>query len=140
MAAFVDLKGFPKEVDGLENWEYRYDEPIDGENAKMADTATRDRLLDARRQLVEEYERETLEWIKSDSGNAAARKESRNATADRLKESYWELDPYLRARSVYDRIGMIKPDGALDLYAKRDATTGNGAHKATAETSADDVD
>lgn len=140
MAAFVDLKGLPKEVDGSEDWEYRYDEPIEGENAKMADTATKDRLLGARRQLVDEYERQTLDWIKGDSGGAAARKESRNATAARLRENYWELDPYIRARSVYDRIGMIKPGGGVDLYATRNGTTNNGANKPTAETSADDVD
>lgn len=140
MAGFVDLDGLPKEVDGTEDWEYRYNEPVDGENAKMADTATRDRLLDARRQLIEEYERETIGWIKSDGGDAAARKEARNATAARLRENYWDLDPYIRARSVYDRMGMIKPGGALDLYATSNGTADNGAHKPAAETSADDVD
>lgn len=140
MASFIDLQGLPKEVDGSAEWQYRYDEPIEGENAKMADTATRDSLLDARRRLIDEYERETLEWIRSDSSSAAARKDSRNATATRLMENYWELDPYIRARSLYDRVGMIKPGGGLDLYAWGNGATGNGAHQPPADTSADDVD
>lgn len=140
MEAFVDLKGLPREIDGYEDWEYRYEEPVEGENAKMADTATRDRLLDARRQLIEEYERETLDWVKGDTGHAAARKESRNATAARLRENYWEVDPYIRARSVYDRIGMIKPGGGLDFYATTNGTPGKGAPKSAAGTTPDDVD
>lgn len=140
MAPFVDLQGLPKEVDGLEDWEYRYDEPVQGENAKMADTTTRDRLLSTRQQLVDEYERETLMWVQSDGDDAAARRDSRTAIADRLKENYWELDPYIRARSVCDRVGMIKPDGGLNLSATKDGAASNGTNKPAAETSADDVD
>lgn len=140
MAPFVDLQGLPKEVDGLEDWEYRYDEPVQGENAKMADTATRDRLLSTRQQLVDEYERETLMWVQSDGDDAAAHRDSRTAIADRLRENYWELDPYIRARSVCDRVGMIKPDGGLDVSATKDGAASNGTHKPAAETSADDVD
>lgn len=140
MASFVDLQGLPKEVDGLEDWEYRYDEPVEGENAKMTDTATRDRLLSTRQQLVDEYERETLKWIKSDGDEAAACKATRTVIADRLRENYWEVDPYIRARSVCDRIGMIKPNGGFDFSATKYSAASNGTNKPAAETSADDVD
>lgn len=140
MASFVDLQGLPKEVDGLEDWEYRYDEPVEGENAKMTDTATRDRLLSTRQQLVDEYERETLKWIKSDGDEAAACNATRTVIADRLRENYWEVDPYIRARSVCDRIGMIKPNGGLDFSATKYSAVSNGSNKPAAETSADDVD
>ncbi|SPO05079.1 related to phosphatidylinositol transfer protein [Cephalotrichum gorgonifer] len=143
MAAFVDLTGLPKEVDGLEEWNYHYDEPVEGENAKMADTATRDRISDARQQLIAEYEQETLRWIKRGSGDtAAACKESRTAIAAKLRENYWELDPYIRARSLWDRTGMIKPGGVLDFYPhrNRNGATSNGNSGSAVETSADDVD
>lgn len=141
MAAYVDLEGLPKEVDGLEEWEYHYDEPAEGENADMADVTTRDRLMDTRRQLIDAYEQETLKWIKNGGGEtAAACKESRDATAARLKENYWELDPYLRARSLYDRCGMIKPGGGIDFYPDKNVATNNGAGEPAIETSADDVD
>ncbi|MBE3049195.1 hypothetical protein IMZ48_43200 [Candidatus Bathyarchaeota archaeon] len=141
MESYIDLSGLPKEVDGTLDWEYKYTEPVEGENAKMADTETRDRILDARRQLIDEYERETLEWIKSDdSSDAVARKHSRSAIAGRLLENYWEVDPYIRSRSIYDRMGMIKPGGKLDLNAWEKVAAGNGARQPAAETSADDVD
>lgn len=139
MAAFVDLEGLPKEVDGSYDWEYRYHEPIDNENAKMADTATRDRLLNARMQLVDQYERETLDWIKGGSDNATAQKDARNATAISLRDNYWDLDPYVRARSLYDRIGMIKPGGVLDPYAWGKGVTNNDPENSATETP-DDVD
>jgi hypothetical protein len=141
MAAYVDLEGFPKEADGLEDWEYRYEEPIEGENAKMADAATRDRLLTTRRQLTDAYEQETLKWIKhGNKDSAAACKDARNATAAQLTKNYWEVDPYIRARSVYDRCGMIKPGGEVDFYPNRARTTSTAGTEAAFETSADDVD
>jgi hypothetical protein len=54
-----------------------------------------------------------------------------------LKVDYWNLDPYVRARSLYDRTGALKSDGNVDWYAvKKEETNGTAAP----ETSADDVD
>jgi CRAL/TRIO-like protein len=120
MSEFVDLDKLPKEVDGNSDWEYRYVEPIEGENAKMSDTATRDKLLEAREQLVKEYELATLEWLNgSDAEKTAAVKERRNVIAAKLRDDYWNLDPYLRARSLFDRIGMIQPGGKIEFYPEQ---------------------
>lgn len=138
MASYVDLERLPKEVDGKEDWEYRYIEPLDGENRLMADTATRDRLLETRRGLVEEYERATQSWAQSATpAEAQGHQAARATTAERLRTNYWELDPYLRARSLYDRLGMIKSGGMIDLYP---AAAGTSASVVAHEPSADDVD
>lgn len=137
MAEYVDLGCLPKEVDGKEDWEYRYVEPIEGENTHMADAISRDRLLKARWRLVEQYEQATLNWVQSDDAEAAANyRATRTATAEKLRVNYWELDPYLRARSLYDRLGMIKPGGVVDLYPSESTNAVN----TTGETSPDDVD
>jgi hypothetical protein len=67
-------------------------------------------------------------------------KGNRESIAAQLRNDYWVLDPYLRARSFYDRVGIIKPGGAVDYYATgSQEMTANGAASAR-ETSADDVD
>jgi len=112
----------------------------------MKDTATRDKLLAERANLVKEHEKITLEWIaeKGGEGDGEGLKKKRHELAAQLREGYWELDPYIRARSWYDRTGMIKPGGKMDFYPEKKekvdvaAVNGNGA--AVEIAAADDVD
>ncbi|PKS10863.1 hypothetical protein jhhlp_002620 [Lomentospora prolificans] len=107
------------------------------ENALMADNATRDRLLEARWGLVEDYEQLTLDWVRSAGEEDTNYKKARAAIAEKLRENYWDLDPYLRARSLYDRLGMIKPGGIIDFYSTKPTQSTTAA---MIETSPDDVD
>lgn len=143
---FIEPHKILKELEGGEDWAYRYVEPVPGENAQMEDTATRDRLLQEREALYEEYEQRTVEWInEADAEKRAAVQAARNAVAKQLDDQYWVVDPYIRARSLYDRVGVIKPGGAVDYYpssptpSKPTATNGTSA-AAPGDTSADDVD
>jgi len=152
MEAFVPESQIIKELQGSEDWAYSYIEPVPGENDKMKDTETRDKLLAARELIVKDYEKATLDWI-NDTGDAAAVKTRRNEVANQLRDDYWNLDPYVRARSYYDRAGLINPGGRLQFYppnaaapviAPEPAAT-NGAELKTVETlpnapSTDDVD
>lgn len=123
-----------KDLGGQEAWDYTYIEPVANENEKMNDTATRDRLLQQRAELVKQFEATTMGWIEHPEGEDGKKhSEKRQALAKELKDDYWRLDPYLRARTVYDRQGTIKSDGKVDWYAVEEK-------KPTAETSADDVD
>ncbi|KAK3942080.1 Cral trio domain protein [Diplogelasinospora grovesii] len=145
---FVPAKQVPKELEGEEDWEYKYVEPVPGENDKMKDTQTRDRLLAARELLVKEYEAATINWIKNPTDDSI--KAKRDALAARLREDYWNLDPYVRARSFYDRTGVLLPGGKTDYYPqgqkKVEDEKVNRVTNALAlahlhvETSADDVD
>jgi hypothetical protein len=141
MEEFIPMKHIPKDLEGEEDWTYQYVEPVEGENDKLNDTETRDRLLAAREELYKEYEETTLEWIRNPDGDKASEiKARRNAIANKLREDYWNIDPYLRARSYYDRIGVLQPGGKLNWYPEPKA---NGAAPAPApgpETSADDID
>lgn len=106
-----------KELDGEEDWEYKYIEPTPGENAKMSDTATRDGLLAAREKLYQEYEEVTLRWIKEPQN--VALKAQRDDIAAKLRTDYWVLDPYVRARSMYDRMGWIQGEKVDPYPAKK---------------------
>lgn len=143
MEEFVSRNHIPKDFGGDENWTYQYIEPIAGENELMNDTTTRDKLLAEREKIVKAYEEATLDWIgHSDNAEASPIKEKRHELALSLRDDYWKLDPYIRARSMYDRIGMIQPGGKIEFYPPAptvsNGTTMNGQPKV--ETSAEDVD
>lgn len=121
LEAFIPRKNILKEFGGDDDWEYEYKEPSKEENAKMADTATRDQLIKGRQELILEYEDKTRQWLKfapTDPEFEALSKE-RNDIAEKLRVDYWRLDPYVRARSLYDRTGVINEGGKIVFYPYR---------------------
>ena len=123
---FVDRSHITKELGGNDPWPYQYVEPIPDENKLLADDETRQRLLEERASVVKEFEATTQQWIK-DSQSREALRQKRAELAERLRSGYWQLDPYLRARTLYDRTGMIKEGGKIQFYE-------NEAPKATVTT------
>ncbi|KAF4121604.1 SEC14 [Geosmithia morbida] len=146
---FIDADKISKELGGDEDWEYQYIEPKEGENDIMKDTETRDKIKAARDELVKQFETATVDWIKTTNPEEAqALKVKRHDLAKQLKENYWKLDPYVRARSLYDRVGNIRPGGIV-CWDKTPAPTVSTTAPATTpaptvtparETSQDDVD
>lgn len=130
----IDSSRVLKELDGEEDWQYKYVEPAPGENAKMKDTATRDTLLAAREQLYQEYEEATLQWIQEPQN--ATHKTKRESIAAKLRADYWVLDPYLRARSLYDRTGWIQGEKVDPYPSKTSGVVDTDEHGMLA----DDVD
>lgn len=147
MSEFITPNRIPKELDGEDPWEYHYVEPVVGENPKLKDTETRDRLLEEREALYDEYEQKTLQWLREkDAEKRTGIKAERTEIATKLKDEYWVLDPYVRARSLYDRVGILNEGGKLDYYSWNKTAPTNGVPGATAsapavvDTAADDVD
>lgn len=154
MEEFIAPNHILKELDGDEDWQYKYLEPVPGENDKMKDTETRDRLLATREQLYADYEAATIEWIQTPEDEQSHKiKARREAIAAKLREDYWILDPYLRARSLYDRTGVLQLGGKLDYYPKPEevevvqlngkmasAVVTSAEESSAVDTSADDVD
>lgn len=120
LSSFIPKSQIIKELGGDENWEYKYVEPVADENKTMEETSKRDELEAARKQDVLDYERKTFEWI-----HGQDKKSERNEIASRLRKNYWQLDPYIRARTLYDRTGMIKPDGTVNFYPTQTVKTNN---------------
>jgi hypothetical protein len=120
LEAFIPPSRIMKELEGDENWEYQYVEVKDGENKLMEDTETRDRLLAERHVLAKDIQDITIEWLratsKEETGAAAAAKEKRNALIEELRKQYWVLDPYVRARSLYDRLNIVQGGGKIEFY------------------------
>ena len=114
----------------------------------MLDDATKTRLLGERESMVRDFERATLAWL-SPTAAVDARSvlwERREGLAASLRNGYWKLDPHIRARSIYDRSGMIKAGGLLEFYpnnsrpVKLSAEPSSLSTARRPETHADDVD
>ncbi|KAK9441222.1 CRAL/TRIO domain protein [Metarhizium brunneum] len=131
-----------KDLEGDEDWTYAYEEPTEGENDLMKDTTTRDRLLKEREKLYAQYEAATRRWTKHASGEEAEGiKAERDDIAAKLRDGYWQLDPYVRARSLYDRQGVIRSDGDVNWYRNTDSKSApSNEIKSGKETAANAVD
>jgi len=109
---FIPKSRIVKELEGDEDFEYKYVEPVPGENDLMKDTATRDKIQEERNRMVERFEQLTKQWVTGDDVSA-----ERDDVAKELNANYWKLDPYIRARTLYDRIGAIGERGGF-VYSK----------------------
>lgn len=140
---FVPRDQIPAELGGAEDWTYVYPEPVPGENEAMKDVASRERIEAERKGIVERYESEVLEWIRvgttKEEGEIEKRRAARDAVAEQLRSNYWVLDPYVRARTLYDRMGVLGQGGQLAFYPKKDGPAKTET-TARVETSADDLD
>ncbi|KAJ6441480.1 CRAL/TRIO domain-containingprotein [Purpureocillium lavendulum] len=110
-----------KELGGNEDWEYEYEEPLPDENIKMQDTRTRDRLLAERQVLAQRFEELTKEWVMSAQLSDKSRElcGKRDKLAGKLTANYWQLDPYIRARSIYDRHGYFRGADGAEWYSPK---------------------
>ena len=120
LETFVERSHITKELGGDDSWEYKYLEPSPGENNPMSDDVTKQRLLDERAAVVKDFESTTQQWISTPQGDDSL-KPKRNELAERLRSGYWQLDPFIRARSLYDRTGLIKEGGIIQFYDSPDS-------------------
>jgi hypothetical protein len=108
-----------KELGGTENYEYKYIEPTLDENQIMQNVAERDAIRQERSGIEAKYEAETATWASTPAAttdNAAGEDHTRSQLAADLTRNYWKLDPYIRARTLYDRIGVLQPGGKFEHY------------------------
>ncbi|KAI5288433.1 hypothetical protein KEM52_001161 [Ascosphaera acerosa] len=112
---FIPKENLLKELGGQEASEYHYTPVVPGEDRIMQDAATREKLQAARDGLRARFEELTRQLIeaakdakKSSEADVPALKTQRRELADQLISAYWDLDPYVRARTVYDRLHLLR--------------------------------
>ncbi|KAJ5107389.1 hypothetical protein N7456_004064 [Penicillium angulare] len=118
---FIPRDQIPKEIGGDKEWKYSYPEPQEKENHLMEDTETRDSLLYERLMIGLRMVAATAAWIsattyadeKEDAARVLELKARRNAIIEEFRVNYWKLDPYMRARCLLDRDGILRPDGIV---------------------------
>ena len=116
---YISRDQIPKELAGDENWEYKYVEPKEDENEIMKDKSAGDEILYERLMIGIKMLAATAAWIsattyaqgKQDANNVAELKDRRNKVIEEFRQNYWRLDPYIRARALIDRTGVLEPGG-----------------------------
>lgn len=117
---FISRDQIPRELKGDEDWTYKYIEPSDDENAVMKDTAAHNSLMYERMMTGLKMLAATAAWVsattfaeREDKAKVEELKTRRNAIVEEFKLNYWKLDPYIRARAITDREGVLKSDGSV---------------------------
>ncbi|KAF9944018.1 hypothetical protein BGZ70_005147, partial [Mortierella alpina] len=106
----IDADKLPVKYDGgKDQYTYKYIPVAAGENDRMKDTETKERLLEEWKAIMWKFEALTREWIackKPETVNPRSEEvieeERLNVTKD-LRVAYFKLDPYIRARNLYHR-------------------------------------
>ncbi|KAF3398443.1 hypothetical protein F1880_005744 [Penicillium rolfsii] len=123
---FISRDQIPRELSGDEDWQYAYISPEAKENEIMQDTATRDSLMYERMMIGLRMIAATAAWISAtdgskgeevDKGKVEECKARRNGIVEEFRQNYWKLDPYIRARALIDRTGILKADGTVVVSA-----------------------
>ncbi|KAJ1645727.1 hypothetical protein J3B02_003423 [Coemansia erecta] len=105
---FIDPKNLPKHFGGKEKFSYEYPMPQPGENSAMFDSVARQAALDRRAEACEKLEEVTKKWtLEKDSQEID---QERDQAARDLVAASKELDRYVRARTLYHRLGVIGDD------------------------------
>lgn len=135
---FIDRSRILKEFGGEDEATFEYIEAQPGENDAMKDTAKREEVLSKQRALAQELQDATKHWIeaanKNDEASVESWKAKREDLAQQYSKGYWEIDPYVRARSVYDRNGVILGGGKVKFYPEQNPKDTTAAEPTTAKT------
>jgi len=123
---FIPKEHIIKELGGIEDWGYAFQEPVPGEDAALEDKQTLAKLQAERAETVQKFEELTRLWIAEiyeapaadtqDVSHSSKVKSERFDVASSLREGYWRMDKYIRGRTYYDRTGVVCPDGRIDFY------------------------
>ncbi|KAL4868563.1 hypothetical protein BDV12DRAFT_95886 [Aspergillus spectabilis] len=117
---FIPKSRIITELEGDEKWEYKYVEPKEGENTTIKETGKRDELVAQRQTLAKELQDSTVAWIaatkKKEDDNAKQVADKRKDLIERLRAQYWEMDPYVRCTTLYDRLNIIQGGGKIEFY------------------------
>jgi hypothetical protein len=89
--------------DGLDDWKYEHVPAAEDENAPMKDLAKKEELINERQALEAKFDAVTRDWIKNINGKNSS---ERDEIAQELREQYTRLTPYVRAKNLYQRLGV----------------------------------
>lgn len=128
---YIPMSRIPLDMGGTMDWKWQYAEPEEGENDIHKDTQTRDAIQKEWDELQKQFLDSTQQWIRGE-GDAQARQ----VLVKQLRLKYYQIAPYVRARNVYQRKGIVLDDFRVHWdYPQKDGSVltqdVNRAHCAT---------
>ncbi|KAH6879516.1 CRAL-TRIO domain-containing protein [Thelonectria olida] len=118
---FISAENLQKCYGGQDNWEYKYIGPEPGENQPLLSEEKGAKIQNERNELVQQFEQMTIDWTCADEGSVEAKEKDkeRSELVNELRDNYWKLDPFIRAKTYYHRVGVIGATGEVDFKAAR---------------------
>ncbi|KAI1484855.1 CRAL/TRIO domain protein [Biscogniauxia mediterranea] len=120
---WIPRENIAKRIGGADDWSYEFKEPAEEEDACIAHSDVREKIMAERREIADDLFRATRAWLEHTDANEleqiAAQQTIRKEAIEKLRINYWKLDPYVRSRTLLDRTGVIKPGGVIDHYPDR---------------------
>ncbi|PWN52006.1 hypothetical protein IE53DRAFT_385620 [Violaceomyces palustris] len=115
LSDYAGTERLRKGMGGTLDWEWDYIEPQPGENALLKDTETRKIIEAELKELTDEFERLTRRWVRegdsdSDTPDLTYRRE---VVCNQIRLKTYQLAPYVRAKNVYQRAGILKDSGVV---------------------------
>lgn len=119
MLRFISKENLQRSYGGEDHWEYKYIEPVPGENKLMSEKEKRASIEMDQQDLIREFQQQTIEWVAIDPGlsDTKAKLAKRHELAKQLRANFWDLDLYMRARTYYHRAGVVGPEGQVNFKA-----------------------
>ncbi|KAF9900044.1 hypothetical protein EC991_007960 [Linnemannia zychae] len=108
LTEIIDANHLPNKYEGgKDQFTYQYIPVQAGENDRMKDSETKERLLEEWKAIMWKFEALTREWIDCKKVEGARAEDvienERSALAKELRVAYFKLDPYIRSRNLYHR-------------------------------------
>lgn len=101
-----------QEIGGEVTDEFDFQEPVEGENDLLKDTAKREELWAAYMKLADEFEETTRKWgeSKDEDGKLG---EQRIILTKKLRLAQYNQEPYIRGKTPYHRNGTLDGQGKV---------------------------
>ncbi|CAI6031113.1 unnamed protein product [Clonostachys chloroleuca] len=119
LAKFISMANLQTCYGGDDAWEYKFVDPVPGENERMQSEEEKFKIQTERDQLVNQFHRLTAEWVslEPESDLGKGKNAERDGSVKQLKLNFWKLDQYIRATTYYHRVGVINRHGEVDFKA-----------------------
>lgn len=110
----ISIEQLPAHLGGCSRHEYKWSPPNKDDDIPLSHVVRRRELLKQRQELLLSLEQLTYQWIKElNPQHAEFLQSQRKSLLAQCARNYWELDPYIRSRSLFDRngiAGFLRPE------------------------------
>ncbi|KAG0332315.1 hypothetical protein BG004_001303 [Podila humilis] len=122
LTQYIDPTHLPIQYkSGKDQFKYKYIRAHEGENKRLEDTETKERLVAEWKAIFWKFEALTREWIHVGTPTATSTRTESDIEAEReqcakdLRVAFFKMDPYIRARNMFHRSNppVAQDDGSV---------------------------
>ena len=99
-------------------YEFKYIKPQPDENSIMKDEIKREELIKEYYDIADKFIELTQKWIEEKNDTESSLFDERKTLSEDIDKVYAKLDPYIRSRTFYHRIGVLSDNGVNWSAAK----------------------